>query len=165
MNLVTPDIGLLFWMLLSFGIVLLLLKKYAWKPILQALSDREKTIQDSLDQAEQARKEVEGMKSDNERILQEARNERDTMLREARETKDSIVNEAKDAAKSEAEGLLERARNEIENEKKAALAELKGHVAALSIEIAEKVMKEKLSDDAEQQKLVNKLLDEVDMSE
>ena len=154
---------MLFWMLLSFGIVLVLLKKYAWKPILSALSDREKTIQDSLDQAEQARKEIEGMKSDNERILQEARNERDQMIREARETKDSIVGEAKDVAKKEAESLLERARQEINNEKQAALAELKGHVASLSIEIAEKVLKEKLANDAEQQKLVNRLLDEVKM--
>jgi len=163
MSLVTPDIGLLFWMLLSFGIVLLLLKKYAWKPILSALSDREKTIQDSLDQAEQARKEIEGMKSDNERILQEARNERDLMLRDARETKDSIVSEAKDAAKQEAESLMERARQEIENEKNAALAELKGHVASLSIEIAEKVIKEKLANDEAQQKLVDRLLDEVEL--
>ncbi len=165
MNLVTPDIGLLFWMLLSFSIVLFLLKKYAWKPILEALQDREQSIQDSLDQAENARKDIEGMKADNERILQEARNERDIMLREARETKDSIVGEAKDAAKKESDGLLERARAEINTEKLAALAELKGHVADLSIEIAEKVLKEKLSDDEQQRKLVDRLLDEVEMGE
>ena len=163
MNLVTPDIGLLFWMLLSFSIVLIILKKYAWKPILEALQEREQSIQDSLDQAENARKDIEGMKADNERILQEARNERDILLREARETKDSIVGEAKDAAKKEAEGLLERARQEIHTEKLAALAELKGHVASLSIEIAEKVLKEKLANDEAQNKLVDRLLDEVDM--
>ncbi len=163
MNLVTPDIGLLFWMLLSFSIVLLILKKYAWKPILEALQNREQSIQDSLDQAENARKDIEGMKADNERILQEARNERDILLREARETKDAIVGEAKDAAKKEAEGLLERARQEIHTEKLAALAELKGHVASLSIEIAEKVLQEQLANDEAQNKLVDRLLDEVDM--
>ena len=116
-----------------------------------------------LDQAENARKDIEGMKADNERILQEARNERDILLREARETKDSIVGEAKDAAKKEAEGLLERARQEIHTEKLAALAELKGHVASLSIEIAEKILKEQLANDEAQNKLVDRLLDEVEM--
>ena len=152
MNLVTPDIGLLFWMLLSFGIVLVLLKKYAWKPILSALSDREKTIQDSLDQAEQARKEVEGMKADNERILQEARNERDTMLREARETKDSIVNEAKEVAKDETAKKAERnseTKQEIVTE-----AEPKGAVeseaeAEVEAETAKVVVENKNADPAD----------------
>ena len=163
MNLVTPDIGLLFWMVLSFSIVLVILKKYAWKPILEALQDREKSIKDSLDQAENARKDIENLKADNERILQEAREERDNMMRDAREAKDAIIGEAKSAAKTEADSLLERARNEINTEKKAAFAELKGHVAKLSIEIAEKVIKERLNDNDQQEKLVERLLEEVDM--
>lgn len=161
MSLVTPDIGLLFWMLFSFSIVLILLKKYAWKPILNALKEREESIQESIDQAALARKEIEDLKSDNEKILQEARAERDQMLREARDAKDAIVTEAKTVAQKEADGLLERARTEIETEKKAAVAELKGHVAQLSIEIAEKVIKERLSDDDQQRQLVDRLLDEV----
>lgn len=150
-------------MLFSFSVVLILLKKYAWKPILGALKEREDSIQESIDQAAEARKEIEGLKSDNEKILQEARNERDTMLREAREAKDAIVGEAKNVAKQEADSLLERARTEIETEKKAAVAELKGHVAQLSIEIAEKVIKERLADDDQQRKLVDRLLDEVEV--
>lgn len=151
----------MFWMLFSFSIVLILLKKYAWKPILNALKEREESIQESIDQAALARKEIEDLKSDNEKILQEARAERDQMLREARDAKDAIVTEAKTVAQKEADGLLERARTEIETEKKAAVAELKGHVAQLSIEIAEKVIKERLSDDDQQRQLVDRLLDEV----
>ena len=158
MNLVTPDIGLLFWMLVSFGIVLFLLKKYAWKPILKSLNEREASISDALNAAKKAKDEIADLKSDNERILAEARAERDKMLKEAREAKDAIINEAKGKATTEAERLITIARESIKNEKMAAITELKNQVATLSVEIAEKIMKQQLASDEKQKALVADLL-------
>ena len=109
MELIKPGIGLLFWMTLSFSIVLFILAKYAWKPILKSLKDRDNSIAEALNAAEKARTEIDQLKSDNEKIMQEARNERDKLLAEAREIKDSIVNDAKDKAKAEATKLLAQA--------------------------------------------------------
>lgn len=162
MKLVTPDIGLLFWMLISFSIVLFLLKKYAWKPILKSLKEREESISEALGAAKRAKEEMAALKSDNERILAEARNERDKILKEARDAKDSIINEAKTKATEEADRLLKIAREGIQNEKMAAITELKNQVASLSLEIAEKILKEELSTDEKQRGLVNAYLKEAE---
>src|SRR4051812_22042945 len=164
MELVKPAIGLVFWMLLGFGIIFLILKKFAFPAILKALKDREESIQNALDSAKRAKEEVQSLKAENERILQEARNERDVMLKEARETKDMIVNEARTKAQSEADRMITIARETIQNEKLAAIAELKNQVATLSIEIAEKMIRQQLSNDDKQKALVNDLLKDVKLN-
>jgi F-type H+-transporting ATPase subunit b len=164
MDLILPSIGLIFWMTLTFLIVFLLLRKMAWKPILKALKDREKSIQDALDSAEKAKQEMLALQSSNEAILMEARNQRDILLKEARETKESIIGEAKAGAQKEADKIMQNARENIRSEKVAAMDELKNLVAKLSIEIAEKIIKTELSSDEKQKVLVNTLLDEVKLN-
>jgi F-type H+-transporting ATPase subunit b len=158
MELVTPAIGLVFWMLLFFSIIFLILKKFAFPAILNGLKEREQGIQNALDAAKKAKDEVANLKADNERILAEARNERDKMLKEARDAKESIINEARGKATTEAERLLAIARESIKNEKMAAITELKNQVASLSVDIAEKIMKQQLADDNKAKALVNDLL-------
>lgn len=164
MELVKPEFGLIFWMTVSFLIVFYLLKKFAWKPILNSLRERETSIEDALNSAKKARDEVSNMKAENERILQEARNERDILLKQARETKDQIVNEARTKAQVEGDRIINLARETINNEKMAAITELKNQVATLSIEIAEKVIRQQLSTDEKQKALVNELLKDVKMN-
>jgi len=164
MELVTPAIGLVFWMVISFGIVFFLLKKYAWKPILTMLKERETSIQDALDAAQRAKQEMANLKSDNERILMEARNERDLMLKEAREVKEAIISEAKSKASAEADRLIKVSRDTIQNERRAAINEIKNQVAGLSIEIAEKVMRQQLASDEKQKALIADLLKEVKLN-
>jgi len=161
MELIKPSFGLIFWMTISFGLVLYLLRKYAWKPILQSLRDRENTIADALNAANRARQDMENLKADNEKLLAEARNERDIILREARQAKEAIVGEARTRATEEADRLLRIARENIQNEKMAAITELKNQVANLSIEIAEKIMRTRLNDDEKQNALVHDLLEDV----
>lgn len=161
MKLVTPDIGLLFWMLVSFSLILVLLKKYAWKPILNSLKEREDSIEEALNSARKAKDEMANLKADNEKLLAQARIERDAILKEAREAKDSIINEAHLKATQEADRLLTIAREGIQNEKMAAITELKNQVAILSLEIAEKLLKEELSNPEKQKQLVNAFLGEV----
>ncbi len=151
-------------MVVSFGIVFFLLKKYAWKPILDMLKERETSIQDALDAAQRAKQEMANLKSDNERILMEARNDRDIMLKEARETREAIINEAKTRATIEADRLTKIARENIHNEKMAAITELKNQVAVLSIEIAEKVIRQHLSGDDKQKALMADLLKDVKLN-
>jgi F-type H+-transporting ATPase subunit b len=164
MKLVTPDIGLLFWMLVSFSIVLFLLKKYAWKPILKSLNEREQSIAEALNSAKKAKEEMAMLKSENEKLLAEARAERDVILREARDVKDSIIMEARSKATSETDRLLQVARESIQNEKIAAISELKNQVAALSVEIAEKILKEELTSVDKQRKLVSDYLQEAEFA-
>lgn len=164
MELIKPAIGLIFWMCLTFGIVLFILKKFAWKPILKALKDREDSIQNALDTAKKAREEMSNLKADNEKIIAEAKTERDTILREAREIKDKMIIEAKDRAGKEAEKLVAIARENIQNEKMAAITELKNQVAHLSIEIAEKILKQELSEKDKQKSIVKNLLEDVKMN-
>jgi F-type H+-transporting ATPase subunit b len=164
MELVKPAFGLIFWMLISFGIIFFLLKKFAWKPILTMLKEREDSIQNALDAAKKAKEEMAALKSSNDKILAEARAERDALLKDARDTKDRIVAEAKDAAKKEGERLLTAARENIQNEKMAAITELKNQVATLSIEIAERILKEELSSQEKQKQLVKALLDDVNLN-
>ncbi len=161
MELVKPAFGLVFWMLISFGIIVLLLKKFAWPIILKALDERERSIADALNSALKAKEEMANLKADNEKLLQEARNQRDLLLKDARETKDAIINDAKVKAGEEAERLRKMAREDIQNEKNAAIADLKNQVADLSIQIAEKVIRQQLSSDEKQKALVNDLLKDV----
>lgn len=151
--------GLFFWQLLLFIGLVLLLKKFAWKPILEAVNDREEGIKNALEAAASAKKEMASLNADNERILKEARAERDALLKEAREIKDTLISEAKDEAKKEANGLIKAAKSAIEIEKKAAIAELKNQVATMSISIAEKVLQQELASKEEQLALVNRMLE------
>ena len=150
MNLVTPDPGLLFWMVLSFAILLFILKKFAWKPVLKMIKEREDSIAKQLDAAKAAKEQMEQLNAENEKIMKQARAEREEMLREAKATKDKIVAEAQDAAKIEADKIISAARAEIQAEKDAAMAELSEKVGQLSIEIAEKILRRELSTDTKQ---------------
>ncbi len=162
MELVSPGIGLIFWMTLSFGIVLFLLSKYVWPSILGSLKEREEEISNSLESARQAREEIQNLQSNNEELLKQARKEREEMLREARQLKDDLLNKAKDQANQDAQLIVENAKALIEQEKTAALSELKNQVADLSIEIAEKLLKADLSEDKKQKTLMDKLIGEAD---
>lgn len=162
--LLSPSLGTMIWATVAFLIVLMILRRAAWGPILKGLQEREETIANSLNEAEKAREEIASLKSDNEKLLQEARNERDAILKEARDMKDSIVAEAKNQAKVEADKLIANAKEAVQNEKAAALAELKQHVAHLSLDIAEKVVRQNLSSDDKQKELVDKLLQETDLN-
>ena len=164
MELVKPSLGLIFWMIVSFSIILFLLKKFAWKPILTMIKERESSIENALASAENAKQEMLALQSNNERILAEARSERDTMLKDAREIREKMIADAKGIASKEAERLLVSARENIQNEKNAAITELKNQVAVLSIEIAEKILKSELSSDEKQKSLVNTLLKDVNLN-
>ncbi len=164
MELVTPAFGLVFWMLVTFLIVLVLLKKFAWKPILNMIKEREESIENALSAAEKAKNEMASLKSSNEKILSDARLERDAMLKEARELKEGMINEAKGKAAAEAEKIVASARETINNEKMAAITELRNQVAILSIEIAEKVIRQELASDEKQKAYVKQLLDEVKLN-
>ena len=161
MELITPGLGLVFWMVLSFSVILFILKKFAWKPILKALKERENTIDTALKSADKAREEMEHLKADNEKILKEAKNIRDNLLKEARQVKDKIISEAKQKANSEANIIIADAKRQIENEKEAAVDEIKNQIAGFSIEIAEKILKKKLEKTKDQNDLINELIDEI----
>ncbi len=154
MELVLPGIGLTFWMLLVFSVLLFLLKKFAWKPILTALSERENSIEAALKAAEQARAQMAQLQSDNEALHKKAREERDQIIKEAREMKDNIISEAKRAAEEEGKRLIQKANDEINKQKAVAIAELKGQVAAISVNIAEKLINNQLSNSQEQQAII-----------
>ena len=150
--------GLFFWQLIIFLGLLLLLKKFAWKPILDAVNEREEGIKNALLSAENAKKEMQNLKSDNEKLLAEARAERDAMIKDAREIKDKMINDAKSDAQVAGEKMISQAKAAIESEKNAAMTELKNQVSSLSLEIAEKVLRDELSNKDSQTKLVEKML-------
>ncbi len=156
--------GLFIWQTILFIALIFLLKKYAWGPILDAVNEREDGIKNALAEADKARQEMQNINADNERILNEARAERDAMLKEARDMKTNLVEEAKDEAKAQATKLMEQAKTAIQNEKAAAIADIKSQVANLSIDIAEKVVKDELSNKDKQLKLVEQLLGEVKLN-
>ncbi len=164
MGIMTPDLGTFLWMLIPFLIVLFLLKKFAWKPILGALKEREDSIEEALQSAEEAKKQMAALQADNERILQEARMEREAMLKEAKELGNKIVGEAKQKAIEEANKLIANAKQEIENEKNSAIGEIKAEIATLSVEIAEKVLRKEFADNSLQQEYVKGLVDEVKLN-
>ncbi len=155
------SIGLFFWQTIIFILLIFLLKKYAWKPILDAVNEREEGIKNALLSAEKAKDEMASLQSDNEETLKKARAERDSLLKEAREIKQQLIDDAKNEAQSEAKKIISQAQETIQNEKKAAISDLKNQVASLSIDIAEKVLKEKLSDDKTQMNLVKDLVKDV----
>ena len=163
-SLIEPGIGLIFWTTITFILLLVLLGKYAWKPILNAIKTREEGIEKALANAESALNDMRELKSANEVILNQARTERDNLLKEARETKEAIIAEAKQKANAESDRIMASAREQITNEKNAAVAELKNQVAVLSIEIAEKILKSELSNDEKQKALVNNLMKDVSLN-
>jgi len=154
------SLGLFVWQTVLFLALLFLLRKYAWKPILTAVEEREEGIKSALDAADNAKKEMEALNADNEKILREAKAERDSILKEARELKDGIIAEAKTQATEEADKVMASAREQINNEKMAAITELKNQVASLSVDIAEKILKAELKDDNKQKEMVNSALEE-----
>lgn len=158
------EFGLFFWQILIFVGLILLLKKFAWKPILDAVNDREQGIKDALLSAENARQEMQNLQADNQRILNEARAERDAMLKEAREMKEQMIAESKNEAQVQGQKMIEQAKAAIESEKNAAMAELKSQVSSLSLSIAEKLLKEELSNKESQTKLVEKMLGDVKLN-
>jgi len=163
-SLIEPSVGLIFWTSITFIILLVLLGKFAWKPILSAIKTREQGIEEALASAEKALNDMRELRSNNEKILADARNERDNLLKEARDTKEAIIAEAKVKSQAEAERIMSSAREQITNEKNAALVELKNQVATLSIEIAEKILRSELSGDEKQKALVTNLMKDVTLN-
>jgi len=164
MDLLIPSFGLIFWTLLVFIIVLWVLKKFAWKPILHSLNTREKSISDSLATAERVRAEMAQLKSENEELLVQAREERALMLKEARDTKDKIINEAKDQAKTEAGKIITDARIAIEQQKMAAITEVKNQIGNLVVEVSEKILRRQLENKTQQESYIQQLADEVKLN-
>ncbi|RRB02280.1 F0F1 ATP synthase subunit B [Larkinella rosea] len=160
MDLLIPDIGLLFWMVLVFGLLYFILSKFAWKPITESLKEREDDIQKALDMAEKTRIEMAKLQSDNQKLLAEARAERDAILRGAKETADRVIAEARDKASEEGNRIIVKAREELQTERQAMVAEVKREVIELSLDIAEKVLKRELSDKKSQEELVKGLVAE-----
>ena len=156
--------GLFFWQTVLFVGLLLLMAKYAWKPILTAVEERENTIKDSLEAADKAKTDMEAIQADNKRILKEARAERDALLAEAKKASTQMINEAKDAAKTEADKIAAVAQEAILQEKNTAINDIKNQMAILSIEIAQKIVQGELSDQKKQEQLVEKLVKEIEIN-
>lgn len=164
MELVNPSIGLIFWTTLVFLILLFVLSKYAWKPMLSAVKQRESSIEDALKAAEKAREDIQKLTSDNEKLLQEARLERDRIIKEATQAANLLKQEAADRATAEANQILQKARTAIDTEKEAAKSELRTLVAQLSLEIAEKILRSELKNDQKNQDLVQTYLRETKLN-
>lgn len=163
MALLTPSIGLIFWMLIGFGILFFLLSKFAWKPILGALKEREASIEDSLRQAEKARAEMSKLVAKNEELLNQAKEERNKILHDAREAAEKVKADILEKAGKEAEEKLKQALREIDTQKKAAIVEVKNTVGLMALEIAEKVIRKELKGNAEQQDYVKNLAKEAEL--
>ncbi|MEQ7798656.1 F0F1 ATP synthase subunit B [Pedobacter sp. ASV1-7] len=164
MDLLLPEFGLVIYQSIAFLLLMFLLAKFAWKPVLASIKEREQSIDDALNKAELAKQEMARLTAQNDELMKEARAERDLILKEAKTLKDSIVNEAKTQAHNEGAKLIEKAKIEIENQKKAALAELKNQVSTLSLDIAERVLRNQLQDKAKQEDLVANLLKDVELN-
>lgn len=164
MDLLTPELGLFIWTLVAFLIVFFILGKFAWKPILKSLGERESSIADSIATADRVKKEMAQMKNENEQLMQQAREERSQMLKEAKETKDRIVNEAKDAAKAEANKIIADAQQQIQQQKMAALTEVKNEIGKLAVEVAEKVLRKELATADAQSSYANLLVEEIKLN-
>ncbi len=164
MELVTPEIGLVFWTALSFLILFFLLARFAWKPIMGAIGERERSIEDALFKAEAAKDEMARLTNENEQLLKQARAERDLILKEAKQVKDQIISEAKNAAHIEGNKLIEKAKIEINSQKAIAMADVKNQISTLSLDIAEKVLRKQFEDKQKQDALVTDLLKEVKLN-
>ena len=161
MGLVLPEFGLVFWMLLTFSLLLLILKRFAWGPILKALADRENSIEEALKSAEIAKEEMTRLQSGNENILKEAILERERIVKEARDLKDSIIRDARQEASIEANKVIENARLTIERERVAAISDIKSLIANFSIEIAGKILQEKLKEENRHKDLIDSYIDQI----
>ena len=161
MELVQPGLGLIIWMTIAFAILLWILAKFAWKPIMEGLKEREDSIDEALNAANKAKEEMKELEFSNEQLLKEAKEERDVILRDARKVKESIIEEARGKANVEANRIVENAKESIQFEKMAAITEMKNELASLSIEIAEKILKEELSAKDKHKKLIERLINEV----
>ncbi len=164
MELVTPGLGLVFWMLVSFLLVLFILKKFAWKPILNALKERENTIAESLNSAEKAKEEMARLKADNEEIIAEAHRQKDRVMKDTKELANKLMSDTKERAAIEAAKMIDEARSAIESEKNAALKDIKDKIVILSVQIAEKILKEQLSKAGEQEQVVEKYIAEINLN-
>jgi F-type H+-transporting ATPase subunit b len=164
MDLLIPSFGLIIWTLLAFVIVFLILKKFAWKPIIQSLKQRETTIADAISSAEKVKAEMAQLKNENEALLVKAREERAQLLKDARDTKDKIINEAKEQAKVEANKIISDAQAAIQQQKMAALTDVKNQVGKLVIEVSEKVLRRELSNASAQENFINELAGEVKLN-
>lgn len=164
MDLLTPELGLFIWTLITFLAVFFILKKFAWGPILKSLDERETGIAESIASADRVRKEMAQMQNENEKLMIQAREERASMLKEAQETKDRIVNEAKDAAKAEANKIIADAQQQIQQQKNAALTEVKNEIGKLAVEVAEKVLRKQLATSDAQSAYASLLADDVKLN-
>ncbi|MDF9798307.1 F-type H+-transporting ATPase subunit b [Catalinimonas alkaloidigena] len=164
MDLLTPDFGLIVWQILIFLVVLFVLSKFAWKPIINGLNERENSINESLLSAEKARNAMAELKADNEKLLAEARKERDNILKDATAAANKLREEAKEQASKDGARIIADAKASIETQKNAALAEVKDQVAQLSVQIAEKILREKLSDDKAQKEYISKLVNDLNVN-
>lgn len=164
MELVKPELGLLFWMTVTFSLVLFILSKFAWKPILNSIREREESINGALNAAEVARKQMDDLKADSERLLNEARAERDKLLKEANEIKDNIIAQAKNSAADEGRKMIANANDAIEKAKLSAMNELKTQVASLTIDLAEKVLRKKMEDRSQQEAFINDNLKSISLN-
>ena len=164
MDLLNPSFGLIIWTLIAFLIVFFILKKYAWKPILDSLKEREQNISDSILSAEKVRAEMAELKSENEILLAEAREERAVMMREAKETRDKIIAEAKERAREETNKIVSDAQNTINQQKMAAVIDLKNQVGKLVLEVSERVLRRELSDREAQEKYIKELSEKVELN-
>ena len=164
MDLVTPDIGLIFWTTVSFAILYFVLSKFAWKPILGAVNEREKSIKESLSAAEKAKEEMANLKADNEKILNEAKLQRESLLKEAREIKSKIIADAESEATEKANKLIESAKNAIQTEKSVAMKELKNTVVDLSLDIAEKLLSKELDNKEKKLENIQDILDKTNLN-
>jgi F-type H+-transporting ATPase subunit b len=164
MELVKPGLGLIFWMTITFSIVLFLLSKFAWKPILNSNREREDSINNALNAAEDARMQMSALQADNEKLLNQARAERESMLKEAQEMKDNIIAQAKKTADEEGQKLIVKANASIESAKLKAINELKTEVAILTVDLAEKVLRKKMEDRSQQEAFVNENLKSITLN-
>lgn len=164
MDLVTPGIGLVFWTTITFLLVVFLLIKFAWKPVLGMINERNKSIEDALRLAETTKAEMKALQADNEKIVAEARKERDTLLKEARELREQMIAQAKVDASEEANKIMAAAKQAIENEKNQAMQELKTQVAALSFEIAEKVIGKELENKAASDTIISESINNLKLN-
>jgi F-type H+-transporting ATPase subunit b len=164
MDLVTPSIGLVFWSTISFLLLFFVLTKFAWKPITAALLERENSIDEALKSAENARKQMEKLTADNEKLLNQARAERDAMLKDANDIKEGIIAQAKKSAGDEGAKIIANAKASIEQEKVAAMNELKTQVALLSVDMAEKILRKKMDDRSQQEAFVNENLKSISLN-
>jgi F-type H+-transporting ATPase subunit b len=159
MGLVSPNPGTIFWMLLIFGIVFYILKRFAWKPILNALKERENSIRDALSSADLARKQIEDLRADQDVLRANALRDKELILKEARDIKDRIIAEAREKASQEGAKMIAQIREQIENEKLSALNDIRLQVADLSVQIAEKILQEKLESTPRQEQLIHSQLE------